>query len=258
MNKLGIIGVGRMGGALIQGLTSHTSLIIQAFDHDMKRLDEFSGVLPAQSLEEACDADVVVLAIKPQSFRELTLKRPVKAKGVISIMTGISLSALRHLFPTQEVVRAMPNTPLMVQQGLTGLYGTSLSEAFKALCEAVFKAVGSILWVESESALDKLTAVSGSGPAYVFYMMEAMIQGAVSLGFSLEDSRTMVLNTVFGASLLALKADRPIEALRAQVTSKGGTTEAAIQALEAGLLQPVIIQALHQAYERAKALGAPS
>jgi len=257
MTRLGVIGVGRMGSALIHGVLNSPGLAcqIKAYDHHATPDHPLKQILCA-SIEEALDCDVLLLAIKPQSFKELVLPLAPSGTGLISIMTGITTTALQARFPHQEIVRAMPNTPLMVQSGFTGLYGHSISKSLHVFTEQLFGNVGQIMWLEQETAIDALTAISGSGPAYVFHLMEAMMEAALEMHFSPTEAHTMVLETVLGAAKLAASSKQPFTELKHQVTSKGGTTEAALRILDDGQVRPNIVKALHAAYARAKILGA--
>jgi len=205
--------------------------------------------------------DVVVLAVKPQIMREVThgLAAAVQEQQplVISIAAGIRLGDLaRWLGGYSRLVRCMPNTPALVQSGATGLYADpSVSETHRNLAESILRAVGLTLWLDNEVQLDAVTALSGSGPAYIFYIMEAMEKAAVELGLSPESARLLTLQTTFGAAKMALESrDGPGE-LRRRVTSPGGTTERAIATLEEAQLHRIFQQAMQGACTRAAELA---
>ena len=176
---------------------------------------------------------------------------------VISIAAGIRASDIcRWLGGHARVVRAMPNTPALVRAAVTGLYALpGVSAQQKQHAEAILAAVGSVLWLEREELLDALTAVSGSGPAYVFYFIEALQQAARELGLDAAQARQLSLETFLGAARLASQSDEDAATLRARVTSKGGTTERALQSMEHDGVRSAIARAIHAAHERARELG---
>jgi len=262
---ISFIGGGNMASALIGGL------VAQGFDASRIRVVEHSpeareslqiryGVRTFASLEAAAVAgDVIVLAVKPQQLREVAanLTSLLNQQLVISIAAGVRADDLsRWLGGYRQLVRSMPNTPAMVSSGMTGLYALpEVAQAQRQQAETVLRAVGATLWLSEETQLDGVTAVSGSGPAYVFYFMEAMQAAAAELGFSQQQARTLTLETFLGAARLALQSEEDAATLRARVTSKGGTTERALATMEQALVKPSIIQAIHAAAERSRELG---
>jgi len=200
-----------------------------------------------------------VLAVKPQQMRAAIegLGAALSEALVVSIAAGIrSADVSRWLDGHRRIVRAMPNTPALIGRGVTGLFAVEgLAEVDRDLAARTLSAVGEVVWVDAESALDAVTAVSGSGPAYVFLMMEAMQHAACALGLDERQARALVLNTFAGASELALRSDEPIALLRERVTSKGGTTAAALDVFEASPLRAVFVDALRAAQRRGAQLG---
>ena len=259
---IAFIGAGNMAAALIKGLIQdgHPPANIVAADPDQAKLD----IIAAQSQVEVntdnnaavAASDVVVLAVKPQIIAAVAADiSAAVARGhplLISIAAGIPTPHLQQwLGETTAVVRAMPNTPAMLQAGATGLYAAStVSDEQHSLAESIMRAVGLTVWVEEESLIDAVTAVSGSGPAYFFLFMEHMIRAARSLGLSDESAQLLTLQTALGASRMALESDDNPATLRARVTSPGGTTEQAVNALEAGGLEQLIMDAMRAARDR--------
>ena len=265
--RIGFIGGGNMATSLVGGLIADgwgTDLIYIA-EPEEKRRAEIRSRFPVHTGQDNAEVirqvDVVVLAVKPQIMREVThgLAAAVQEQQplVISIAAGIRLGDLaRWLGDYSRLVRCMPNTPALVQSGATGLYADpSVSETHRNLAESILRAVGLTLWLDNEVQLDAVTALSGSGPAYIFYIMEAMEKAAVELGLSPESARLLTLQTTFGAAKMALESrDGPGE-LRRRVTSPGGTTERAIATLEEAQLHRIFQQAMQGACTRAAELA---
>jgi pyrroline-5-carboxylate reductase len=205
----------------------------------------------------ACD--VIVLAVKPQQLREVvsTIKPFLTSQLVLSIAAGIRAADIsRWLGGHQAIVRTMPNTPALIGQGITGAYAMSgVSELQKQSADALLRAVGETVWVTDEAQIDAVTAISGSGPAYVFYFIEAMQQAATELGLSAEQGRQLAQATFAGSAALASQSDEPVSLLRERVTSKGGTTYAALTSMEASGVKAALVKALHAAADRGRELG---
>ena len=200
----------------------------------------------------------MVWAVKPQSFAAAAAPcAPHVGRALqLSVMAGIRSEALLRATGSPRIVRAMPNTPALIGQGIAGLFArAAVSAADRAAVEAVLAPTGRLLWLEREEQLDAVTALSGSGPAYVFYFIEAMIEAGVRLGLSAEQSRTLAQQTFAGAAALAQQSDEAVPVLRERVTSRGGTTQAAIEALDAGQVRAAFVRALHAAHARAVELG---
>jgi len=200
-----------------------------------------------------------VLAVKPQQLHgvAIQLRGRLDGKLVISIAAGVRSADLSlWLGGHAVIVRAMPNTPAMVLAGVTGLYALpEVPEHQRQQAETILGAVGTTLWLEKEVQMDAVTAISGSGPAYVFLFIEALQEAAMELGFTPDDARTLSLETFLGAAKLASQSSEDAATLRARVTSKGGTTERAILAMEAAGIKQTIIQATQAACQRSRELG---
>lgn len=262
--KLGFIGGGNMAHALIVGLKQQAFAmqnitVIELEANRREVLTQALGINTSAELANIQACDVIVLAIKPQQLPDLAKKLAplLKNQLVISIAAGIRLADLaRWLGNYKTIVRAMPNTPAQIQAGVTGLYAMpSVTPAQISQADLILSAAGTTLWLDSEQKLDAVTAISGSGPAYVFYLIEALQQAAVELGLSNAEAKQLSLATFKGASLLADISETSIATLREQVTSKGGTTEQGLLSLQQSNVQQAIILAAQKAYERAKTLG---
>ncbi len=262
--KLGFIGGGNMaaaiiGGLLRKGFAQQDIIVVEQQEERRTWMANEFGVVVVDSADQALAADIVVLAVKPQQLRTAlcALPPPHPEQLIVSIAAGVRASDIsRWLRGHLTVVRAMPNTPALVGAGITGLYALpGVSEAQKAQATQLLEAVGSVVWVETEAQIDAVTAISGSGPAYVFLFIEALEQAAVDLGLPAETARQLTLQTFLGASALAIKDNSTPAELRARVTSKGGTTERGLLALEEGGMRYVIGLAARAAAERAQEMG---
>jgi pyrroline-5-carboxylate reductase len=259
------IGGGNMASALIGGLIRKgwQPQRIRVADIDAaarERVTRSFGVAAHREPEPAlAGADVAVIAVKPQQLPEVAcaLGPLVRDKLVVSIAAGIRAGDIcRWLGGHTRVVRAMPNTPALVLAGMTGLYADrGVSEADRTRAEDVLRAAGATLWVSSEELMDAVTAVSGSGPAYVFYFMEALEEAAAKLGFDGDGARRLAIETFSGAAKLAAESPEPVATLRARVTSRGGTTERAISALDQANVRAAIVRAVQAAAERSREMA---
>lgn len=259
MTQVTFIGAGNIAYAIAGGLIEggHAATDIVAADPMPGQLDRFSalGVRAAASNAEAVDgADVVLLTVKP-NIVETACSEVAGNIGnalVISVAAGITLGSLQTwLGDHGAVVRCMPNTPALEGQGMTGAYpGPAVSNAQKELAAQVLGAVGSLIWVPAESDLDAVTAVSGSGPAYFFLLMELMQKSAQELGLAPEVARQLVVKTALGAATMVDRRDDDVAALREAVTSPGGTTAAAIGTFLDGGLEDLVNRALGAAHRR--------
>ena len=258
------IGGGNMASALIGGLLkrgfspAHIR-VVEINPDNCTRLHHEYGVRASPDLAEGvAHCELIVLAVKPQQLRELALQLAPALSGqlIISIAAGVRAKDLAHWLGSENIVRAMPNTPALIRSGITGLYALpSVSAAHRHDAQTIMTAVGSTLWLESEAMMDAVTAVSGSGPAYVFYFIEAMQQAAIELGFNQQDARRLVLDTFMGASKLAEESNEDASLLRARVTSKNGTTERALLSMEANQVKQHIVSAVHAAALRSEEMG---
>ncbi|HYR01532.1 MAG TPA: pyrroline-5-carboxylate reductase [Casimicrobiaceae bacterium] len=269
MSVTAFIGGGNMasalaGGMLARGARAEALRVVEPLPAQRAKLAaRFPGVaLYAEATGAAvAGADVVVLAVKPQQMsaaaRALAPHLGADSGVVLSIAAGIRLVDLgRWLGGYRQLVRAMPNTPALVGRGISGAFAAPGVDArARDRCAAVLEAGGKIVWVGDEAMLDAVTGVSGSGPAYVFYFLEALETAARELGFSAADARALAYATFDGAVALAQASAEDPAALRAQVTSKGGTTERAIAALEDGDVRARIVAAVKAAAARARELG---
>ena len=270
--KIGFIGAGNMASSLINGLIASgqepENIWITDINPDtLSNLTKNFAVNIAKSNDELVKTvDVVVLAVKPQVLRSVAEQiSTVIAEHqvlVVSIAAGINQTSLAQwLGADTAIVRCMPNTPALVQTGATALHANAnVNEEQRDLAENILRAVGISLWLENEADLDAVTAVSGSGPAYFFLLMEAMETAALELGLNEQQARLLILQTALGAAKIALESSESPAKLRQRVTSPGGTTQAAIQHFEQGGFSDLVIQAIHAANNRsvsmAKELGA--
>jgi pyrroline-5-carboxylate reductase len=249
-----------LGGLVRQGLPASAVEVVEPFEEARTRLARQFGITPRAAADAAlARCEVVVWAVKPQSFAEAA--RPVRqwAGGSLqlSVAAGIPSDSIADWLGTQNVVRAMPNTPALVGQGMTGLFARAgVTAKGRNLAEQVLAATGDLLWVQAESALDAVTAVSGSGPAYVFYFIEAMTEAGIEMGLPADQAQRLAIGTFTGASALAQAAGEPPSVLRERVTSKGGTTHAALSALEAAGVKAHFKAAIRAAEQRARELAA--
>jgi pyrroline-5-carboxylate reductase len=262
------IGGGNMASALIGGLrrAGHPAaslIVVEPFAAQRERLMRDFGV-QAQAAADARlrDAATVVWAVKPQLFAEAARPCAPFIGGAlqVSVMAGVRIaaiaSAIGSAIGSAQVVRCMPNTPALIGKGIAGLFATAaVSDSQRAAVQALFAPTGQTLWVSQEEDLDAVTALSGSGPAYVFYVLEAMMQATTTMGLSAEQGRQLALATFDGATALATASPESPQTLRAQVTSKGGTTHAAITSLEADGVKASFVRAVQAARQRARELG---
>jgi len=260
--KIGFIGGGNMATSLISGLiaSGHEPGNIWVSDINAEQLKSLAARLNVNvtaSNDTVINAtDVVVLAVKPQSMRDVALQAaPLlqqRKSLVVSIAAGISERSLSAwLGADLAIVRCMPNTPSLVLTGATALHANDkVSTEQRNTAENILRSVGIALWVEDEKELDAVTAVSGSGPAYYFLLMEAMEQAAMELGLAEATARLLVLQTALGAAKIALESSEGPELLRKRVTSPGGTTQRAIETFQQGGFNDLVSKALHAARDR--------
>jgi pyrroline-5-carboxylate reductase len=263
--KILFIGGGNMANALIgglieQGFATRDIEVAEISAQARARLSELHGVRTVPSVHEADPAhDVVILAVKPPQMATVCRALGDKFRDalVVSIAAGIRTADLsRWLGGRDRLVRAMPNTPALLRAGISGLYASPAVDAKdRREAQRILGAVGSVLWFEQERMLDAVTAVSGSGPAYVFYFIEALEQAALALGIEAAAARKLAIETFLGAARLAARGEDPPAVLREKVTSRGGTTERALKVLEASAVKDRIIEAVRAAEQRARELG---
>lgn len=264
---IGFIGAGNMAGALIEGLLANgvAPTRLWAADTDSAKLAAFAakGVHTSTvnaELVKACE--VLVLAVKPQVMAPVVsgIKDALASRSclLVSIAAGIQISSLQQwTSPHQAIVRCMPNTPALVLAGATGVVANAFVGATqKAAADAILRAVGIVCWLEKEEQLDAVTALSGSGPAYFFLMMEAMQAAGARLGLPRDVANALTLQTAYGAAKLALQSDVDAAELRRRVTSPNGTTEAAIKQFESENFRDLVDRALGKAAARSQELAA--
>lgn len=262
--KILFIGGGNMTRAMVSGLISNhfdpKNIVI--FDRNaLKRenfLNQYAVNAADQLTTENLNVDVIVLAVKPQSAKEICtqIKSLFKAQKplIISVMTGISINTLHDwLGKNTVIVRAMPNTPAQIKAGATGLFAAdNVSEEQKQLAEILMSAIGMTAWLDGEKQIDMIIALSGSGPAYFFYFMEAMQSTAIKMGLPEKIAKQFAIQTAYGAALLALQSEKPVDSLRAEVTSKGGTTQAAMTVFDQEKLFLMVEKAMNAAKNRSE------
>lgn len=265
--KIAFIGGGNMAAALIAGLAGQlvAGADIHVVDPNadaLARLHQQYGVTTATTIDvDVVIVDVLVLAIKPQQMRDVAASvAPLLVRGaplIVSIAAGIRGADLqRWLGGYGAIVRCMPNTPALVQQGITGMVALAgVTQAQKGAADAIMAAVGKTVWLEEEALIDPVTAVSGSGPAYVFYFIEAMQQAAEELGLTGEQGRELAIATFTGAAQLAAQSTESVSVLRERVTSKGGTTYAALTSMQESGVKEAIVNAVKAAAARGRELG---
>lgn len=262
--KVAFIGGGNMAGALIGGMldAGFGANGIDVLEIDAARRAELIGRHKVAVHEGPGDwlnaSEVVVLAVKPQQMQEATaaivpyLQRPL----VLSIAAGVRAKAIAGWLATNKIVRAMPNMPALIRAGITGAVALpDVSAEQKSAADKILGAAGAVIWLDDEAMLDAVTAISGSGPAYVFYFIEAVQAAAREMGFDEVQARALAVQTFVGAAQLAAQAPESIEHLREKVTSKGGTTAAALASFERDEVKQAIVRAVHAARERARELG---
>jgi len=263
--RIAFIGGGNMasailGGLIGQGMPAASLEVVEPHEATRTRLAETFGITAqAAAGAQLAGCDMVVWAVKPQTFREAAeAVAGFTADALhLSVAAGITSDSIARWLGTGRVVRAMPNTPALVGKGMTGLFArTDVDGADKARVDSVLQPTGQLLWLAEEAQLDAVTALSGSGPAYVFFFLEAMVEAGVEMGLPAAQARQLAIGTFAGAAHLAGSSDDPLATMRQRVTSKGGTTYAAISAMEEAGMQPSFRAALHAAERRARELGA--
>jgi pyrroline-5-carboxylate reductase len=261
---IAFIGGGNMASAIIggliqQGTPASAFEVVEPFEAARTKLAQSFGITAQAEAGEAISrCAVVVWAVKPQTFSEAA--KPVRTFAAdalhLSVAAGIPSDSIARWLGSERVVRAMPNTPALVGQGMTGLFARpGVNAADRALVGQLLAPTGELLWVDAEPALDAVTAMSGSGPAYVFYFIEAMTEAGVEMGLTPDQAQRLAIGTFTGASALAHSATEPPSVLRERVTSKGGTTYAAITSLEGADVKAQFKTAIRAAQKRAAELG---
>ncbi|WP_379543586.1 pyrroline-5-carboxylate reductase [Psychrobacter sp. R86515] len=265
--KISFIGGGNMAQALISGLVGcgiKPNLITVADpSSDAREQLAAKGLNTVDPMADpksaVIGADIVVLAVKPQMMKVVVsaFADVLDTQLVISVAAGLSTDLLSNMLGGyNNIVRAMPNTPSMIQMGATGLYGTdNISAEQKQLATAVMEASGLVMWVDDEEHMHAVTAVSGSAPAYMFYFIESMVDGAVALGLDKEQASALAMQTMLGAAKMAMNSDDAPAELRRKVTSPNGTTQAAVESMQANEIGRQISEAMQACYARSQALS---
>ncbi len=264
--KITFIGGGNMadalmGGLLRKGFAKADLRAVEINPEARARLRQKYDVACVDRVPPVRDDEIILFAVKPQQMREAARSSglSVNANLVISIAAGITLISLsRWLGAHTRLVRAMPNTPALIGEGVSGLYAldkVTVTENDRKRAETILGAVSATVWIEHEAEMDAVTAVSGSGPAYVFYFIEAVEEAAKQLGLPAQTARKLALATFTGAARLAAESADPVAVLRERVTSKGGTTEAALASMAADHIKEAIIRAVCKANDRGRELG---
>lgn len=263
MTKTVFIGGGNMATALIGGLARSGGAsdvhVVEPDAAQRERLEREHGVATVAGADASLDgAALVVWAVKPQAFAVASAAVAAHVAGALqlSVMAGVRSERIAHATASERVVRAMPNTPALIGEGIAALVARAgATAADRAHCEALLATTGAVVWLDDERALDAVTALSGSGPAYVFYLLEAMIDAGLAMGLSAEQARRLAVQTVRGSAALAAASTEPPAVLRERVTSRGGTTHAAVSVLDDCGVKAAVVAAILAARDRATALG---
>jgi pyrroline-5-carboxylate reductase len=261
---IAFIGGGNMASAIIGGLLkqgwpiSHID-VVEPFDEARAKLGSQFGIsAQAQAGSFLTRAALVVWAVKPQTFKDAAAQTQAHTHAALhlSVAAGIRSDTIAQWLGSERVVRAMPNTPALIGKGITALFArAAVNEPCKALVNQVLGSTGELMWVDTEDHIDAVTALSGSGPAYMFYFMEAMREAGTGMGLNPAQAYQLAVATFIGAGELAKASPESPETLRQRVTSKGGTTYAAISAMEDSGIKPAFIAAMRAAQQRAKEMG---
>jgi pyrroline-5-carboxylate reductase len=262
--NIAFIGGGNMasaiiGGLLKQGMRPDQILVVEPFDEARAKLKDLFGI-DALSTSDAglSRAGLVVWAVKPQTFKDAALQTKAHTSGALhlSVAAGIRSDSIAAWLVTERIIRCMPNTPALIGKGITALVArVGVTTADRQWAGEVIATTGQFLWLEREEQLDAVTAISGSGPAYMFYFMEAMTAAGAEMGLPAEQAYQLAVATFIGAGELARASTESPEVLRQRVTSKGGTTYAAITSMDDSGIKASFAKALHAARDRAKEMG---
>jgi len=262
--KIGFIGAGNMAQCIGLGLLKAGFPISQLMYSSPSRAN-YSAIIDKkitctnQNRYLVQSSDIIILATKPYQINAAleSLKIEFTGKCLVSVAAGVTTSTLKSMLaPDCHIIRAMPNTPALMAQGMSGIYADSTTKSkFGPLVESIFSSVGKVLWIENESLMDSVTAISGSGPAYIFHLAEAMISAAIAEGFNEADAETLVLQTIQGAAMQLKNDTRTPTQLKDAVTSPGGTTEAALKSLQQHQFVESIKIAIHAATEKGQEIS---
>ena len=255
-----LIGAGKMGQAMLKGWLASDFSSIQVLENLPSDTLKALPIELNPSTLIVNENQTVILAVKPQNYREVLDEHQANIHPnamVVSILAGISIDALQNALTGRRIVRAMPNTPATIRQGLTALCaGEDISNSHKSFATNLMQAVGEVVWVENEAMIDAVTAVSGSGPAYLFHFVEALTAAAIDVGFAPDLAETFARKTIIGSAALLESSGENAAQLRENVTSKGGTTQAALEVLMADPgLQSIVLEAVKAAKKRSEELS---
>ncbi len=261
---LAFIGGGNMANAMISGLARQgfavdQIAVVEPFAEAQERLLSHYNIR-AHAVPDTflARATIVIWAVKPQSFKEAALQARFYTRDALhlSVAAGIPTDSIAKWLCSERVIRTMPNTPALIGKGITALYARpAVSEIDREHAQRIVSGMGQHVWLQNEQQLDAVTAISGSGPAYMFYFMEAMTDAGAAMGLEREQAYQLAVATFIGAGELARSSHEPPEILRQRVTSKGGTTHAAITAMDDNHIKDLFTQALHAAHQRAQTMG---
>jgi pyrroline-5-carboxylate reductase len=264
-HHIAFIGGGNMAtamasGLLKQGFPAAQIDVVEPLDEARDRLQSHLGIAAQPKAGPfLSSASIVIWAVKPQSFKDAALQNRFYTREAlhISVAAGIPSDSIAKWLGNERVIRTMPNTPALIGKGITGLFARSaVTEADRQHAERVVAGMGQFLWLSNEGQLDAVTAISGSGPAYMFYFMEAMTAAGAEMGLERDQAYQLAVATFIGAGELARSSHEPPEILRQRVTSKGGTTYAAITSMDDSHIKDLFAKALHAAHRRAQEMGA--
>lgn len=264
--KIGIIGAGNMGQAMLNGFLKHgiSTQLLSIADPKQARCQQLNQehhiFSTTDNVALAKSVDILILAVKPQQMKAVIteIAPSITQQLIISVAAGIESDQINEWLNDKKasIVRAMPNTPVVIAKGMIALFANSyVTETQKEAAQSLMNALGEVVWLTQESHMHAATALSGSGPAYFFYMMESMVRAGISMGLSETVSKRLILQTALGSVTMAIESDQTLETLRHNVTSKGGTTEAGIQTLQEGQFLELIIKAIQNSAQRSQELS---
>ena len=258
--KVYFLGGGNMASAIASGLVKQGGYQVNIANRGAEKRERLAkelGVAVWEKLPELFADDVLVLAVKPQDMKTATAGLQINGTLVLSVAAGLSVDTLSsYLQGTRRIVRIMPNTPSKIGLGLSGLFAeASVSKADRQIADAIMKAVGQTIWLNNEAQMHAITGISGSGPAYVFYLLNALKAAAEQQGFSSEEARALSLATFKGAVALAEQTGEDFAVLQQNVTSKGGTTHEAIETFKAGRVAEIIAQGVDACVARSEEMS---
>lgn len=248
-----------IGGLIQQGLPAHNILVVEPFDEARAKLKDLFGITALSAPDATLErAGLVVWAVKPQTFKDAAHQTKAHTAQALhlSVAAGIRSDSIAAWLGSERIIRCMPNTPALIGKGMTALVARAgVTDADKQWAGEVIATTGQFLWLEREDQLDAVTAISGSGPAYMFYFMEAMTEAGAEMGLTREQAYQLAVATFIGAGELARASTEAPEVLRQRVTSKGGTTYAAITSMDESGIKASFAKALHAARNRAREMG---